>query len=194
MSLTKEFFWEDAVAFNTQVASSLKERKAKLEAAEKLPPVPKPARKCKSCGLPLSQLADCSKHSVEQRNYRMEFDYQTNWSEKLSASIAEEFRLEERETELLSVADSLKGKSDEESRGKLLKILGRDFKSKITLGVEHENGLLDTVRGRLSVIRSQMSTLVRAADAYLAEAKNVPSEGQIFQQRKRESQAEKILR
>jgi hypothetical protein len=107
--------------------------------------------------------------------------------------IAEEFRLEEREQELLTVAESLKGKRDEESQGKLLKIFGRDFKSKVTEQITHQDGLLDVVRNRLAEIRKAMPVLVRSADVYLAEAKNVPTDGQIFQQRKRDERAARIL-
>jgi len=190
---SKEFFWEDAVAFNTQVASSLKERKAALERAEKLPPAPRPIRKCSLCGLPLNVLAECSKHAVEMRNFKTEFDLGNNWPQKLSEAAAEEFRLEEREEELISLADSLKNKRDETSSAKFVKIVGRAFKSKITETVEHQDGLLDTVRNRLSVIREAMPKLTRAAQAYLQEQSQVPTEGQIFQQRKRQEASERIL-
>jgi hypothetical protein len=168
----------------------LKQRKA----SENLPPAPKPARTCQACGKPLRELSDCSLHAAAMRDYRTEFDLGTNWSAKLSEFIAEEFRLEERETELLSVADSLKGKRDEVSREKLARILGYDFKSKITLQASHRDGLLDTVKNRLAEIRKALPTLTRAADSYLQEQVNVPTEGMIFQQRKQQDNAEKILR
>lgn len=190
---SKEFFWEDAVPFNTRIASDLKEWKAKLEAAEKLPPKAKPVRKCNFCGLPLNVLAECSKHAAEMRNYKSEFDLGNNWSQKLSEATAEEFRLEEREEELLSVADSLKDKRDEESRAKFVKIVGRDFRSKITETIEHQDGMLDQVRNRLSLIRENMPKLVRAAQAYLQEQATVPPDSLIYQQRKKMDALERIL-
>jgi len=39
-----------------------------------------------------------------------------------------------------------------------------------------------------------MPNLVRAAQAYLDEQRNVPSEGQIFKQRKKQEDADRILR
>jgi hypothetical protein len=189
----------EVVVFRDMIQNSLKDRKAKLEAAEKLPPVPKPARKCKSCGLPLRELAACSVHSKAMRDYKAEFDYAANWSAKLSEATEEEYRLEEREKELLSVAESLKDNRDEESRVKVRTILGYDFRTAATKHLdrpdyEHKDGLIDVVRNRLAEIRSAMPNLVRAAQGYLDERNNVPSEGQIFQQRKKEQDAERILR
>jgi hypothetical protein len=111
----------------------------------------------------------------------------------LSAATAEEFRLEERERELLTVAESLKGKRDDGSRDKLVRILGLDFRSKITEQITHQDGLLDVVRNRLTEIRAAMPRLVRSAEAYLLEEKQVPSEGLIFSQRKRDEKAARIL-
>jgi hypothetical protein len=187
------FTVKDMIAFRDDQQRLGAEHRKRIAEAEKLPPVPKPPRKCRHCDRPLSELSDCSDHANQMRHYRTEFDLGTNWSEKLSGMIAEEFRLEEREQELLTVAESLKGKRDEESQGKLLKIFGRDFKSKVTEQITHQDGLLDVVRNRLAEIRKAMPVLVRSADVYLAEAKNVPTDGQIFQQRKRDERAARIL-
>jgi len=188
----------EVVEFRDMIQNSLKERKATLEALDKLPPAPKPARKCNSCGLPLRELAVCSAHSKAMRDYKTEFDYSANWSAKLSETTEEEYRLEQREKELLTVAESLKDKRDEESRVKLRTILGYDFRTNATKHLdrpdyEHKDGLIDVVRKRLAEIRDLMPNLVRSAQAYLDEQRNVPSEGQIFQQRKREAEREKIL-
>jgi hypothetical protein len=177
-------------ATQAHIHDYLKQQKA----SENLPPVPKPARTCRACGKPLKDLSDCSLHAAAMRDYRTEFDLGTNWSAKLSEFIAEEFRLEERETELNTLAESIKGKSDEVSREKLRRILGYDFKSKITLQAEHRDGLIDLVKNRLAEIRKALPTLTRAADSYLQEELNVPTEGMIFQQRKQQDNTEKILR
>jgi hypothetical protein len=189
----------EVVEFRDMIQNSLKDRKATLAAAEKLPPAPKPARKCKSCGLPLTELAACSMHSREMRDYREEFNYQANWSAKLSEATEEEYRLEQREKELLTVAESFKGKRDEDSQLKLRTIFGYDFRTNATKHLdsptlEHKDGLIDVVRKRLAEIRSLMPNLVRAAQAYLDEQRNVPSEGQIFKQRKKQEDADRILR
>ena len=131
---------------------------------------------------------------TEMRKYRTEFDFGTNWSDKLSDAAAEEFRLEEREEELLAAVASLNGKKDRDSIGKLQKITGYDFKTKGTEKVEHKDGLLDLVRKRLSVIRAAMPTLTRAAQAYINEHLQVPCERDIFMQRQKEAAQEKILR
>lgn len=193
------FTEKDMIAFRDDQQARGKARREHLAELEKQPPAPKPARKCKSCGLPLKDLAACSAHSKAMRDYKFEFDCAANWSQRLSDATAEEFRLEEREKELISVAASLELKRDEESRVKFKTILGYDFPTNATRHldrptIEHKDGLIDVVRKRLAEIRSNMPTLVRAAQAYLDEAKNVPSEGTIFQQRKREAEREKILR
>jgi hypothetical protein len=179
-------------ATQAHIHDSLKQQKAR-EAAPTTP-APKPARTCRLCNRPLNALTDCSKHSVDMRAYKSEFDYRTNWPQKLSDVTAEEAMLEGREQELLSVAESLKDKRDAESRDKFAKIMGYDFKAKGTEKLEHHDGLLDVVRQRLAEINLAMPKLVNAAQAYLDEQGNVPSEELIFQQRRRESSLEKILR
>jgi hypothetical protein len=192
------FTEKDLIDFRDDQQARGKARREHLAAIEKLPPAPKPVRKCNLCGLPLNALANCSKHAVEMRNYKTEFDLGCNWAAKLSEITAEELRLEEREEELLSAAEQLKGKRDEESQGKLTKILGYNFPTNATKHLdrptpEHKDGLLDVVRNRLTVIREAIPKLVRAAQAYLQEQSQVPTEGQIFQQRKRQEASERIL-
>ena len=58
------YFTENQVNdFRDMIQTSLKDRKAALERAEKLPPAPKSPRKCKNCDGPLNALAECSAHS-----------------------------------------------------------------------------------------------------------------------------------
>jgi hypothetical protein len=180
-------------ATQTKIFDFLKQQKATVEAAEKLPQKSKPVRLCRNCNQPLNAIADCSKHAVEMRNYRTEFDLGCNWPRRLSDATAEEFRLEERERELHTVADSLKGRRDDGSLDKLVRILGRDFRSKITEQITHQDGLLDVVRNRLAEIRSNMPRLVHAVESFLLEEKQVPSEGLIFSQRHRDEKAARIL-
>jgi hypothetical protein len=187
-----QYVTEDEVKkTQAQIHDYLKKQKVALE--NPAPPKAKPVRLCRACNQPLNALADCSKHSLEMRNYKTEFDLGCNWPQRLSAATAEEYRLEERERELLSVTESLKGKRDDGSRDKLVRILGLDFRSKITEQITHQDGLLDVVRNRLTEIRAAMPRLVRSAEAYLLEEKQVPSEGLIFSQRKRDEKAARIL-
>src|SRR5579871_5550939 len=95
-------------------------------AAKVAKPQPRPARNCNHCGKPLIAIvAGCEAHAREMRLYRDEFSFRGNAAEKLSEATAEEFRLEERERELLAAADFAKepnnGMSREQREGNLKK-------------------------------------------------------------------------
>jgi hypothetical protein len=178
------FTEKDLIAFRDDQQRLGAEHRKRIAEAESKPPAPKPPRVCPD--------------AKSMRDYRTEFCYGTNWSQKLSEATAEEYRLEAREKELLSVAESLKGKRDEASSTKLRTIFGYDFRTNTTKHLdhptmEHKDGLIDIVRNRLAALRHDMPRLVRAAQAYLEEQKNVPTEGQIFQQRLKEDRDARIL-
>lgn len=173
-------------------------------AAKVAKPQPRPARNCNYCDQPLIAIvAGCQMHAREQRLYHDEFYLRGNASEKLSEVTAEEFRLEERDRELLAAADFAKepnnGMSREQREGNLTKIFGYDFPTNATRHLdrptmEHKPGLLDIVRARLAEIRTEMPKLVRIAEAYLAEQRSVPTDLTILAQKRAVEKVEQVLR
>jgi len=185
-----QYFTEDQVKKERDfIQASLKERSEHLREAESRPPVPKPPRICKT--------------AADKRNYREEFLAGVNWPAKLSEATEEEYALEAREKQLLSVLDRCNDLSSDltrEQRANLKEeILGYNFPSAATKHHDrptmlHRDGLIDMVRSRLAEIRKNMPMLVRSAQAYLDELKNVPTEAEIFAARQRENQIEELVR
>ena|ERR1700723_874072 len=172
----------DFKAINAQVAAW------KAEAAKR-PPTPKPVRVCTT--------------AAEMRNYREEFFYGTDWSQKLSDATEAEFALEQKIAGYNSTVARCQGpKSDltaQQRRDILQRIIGYDFPTSATRHhehptMEHFDGLLDRANIELAEIRRKMPHLVRSAQTYLDELKHVPTEAQILEARRREREVEELVR